>query len=119
MIPVIICQIAYSFKSMNSGDPTFDMWQYTVIMQVTQTLSIVTICVPAFKPFLESLESGQMSADDLRRQGKKGANGYSSDVVDYLSGRSNNTGPGVSNHSAVSASNEVPTTVTTSLSNKA
>lgn len=52
------------------------MWQAVVATQVVQCLSIVTACVPYLKPFLDSLESGQMRADDLRRRGKTGVSGY-------------------------------------------
>lgn len=52
------------------------MWQAVVAAQVVQCLSIVTACVPYLKPFLDSLESGQMRADDLRRRGKTGVSGY-------------------------------------------
>jgi hypothetical protein len=45
---------------------------------VVQCLSILTICIPNLKPFLDSLESGQIRVDDLRRQGKSSTNGYGS-----------------------------------------
>lgn len=47
-------------------------------MLVVQCLSILTICIPNLKPFLDSLESGQIRIDDLRRQGKSSSNGYGS-----------------------------------------
>jgi hypothetical protein len=76
VVPAVACQIYYSNKSLNSTDPTFAMWQAVVAMQIVQCLSIVTACVPYLKPFLDSLESGQMRADDLRRRGKTGVSGY-------------------------------------------
>jgi hypothetical protein len=78
VIPAVGCQIYYSNKSLNSNDPTFTMWQAVVAMQIVQCLSIVTACVPYLKPFLDSLESGQLRADDLRRRGKTGVSGYGS-----------------------------------------
>lgn len=76
VVPAIACQIYYSNMSLNSTDPTFVMWQAVVAMQIVQCLSIVTACVPYLKPFMVSLESGQMRADDLRRRGKTGVSGY-------------------------------------------
>lgn len=52
------------------------MWQAVVVAEIVQCLSIVTACVPYLKPFLDSLESGQLRADDLRRRGKTGVSGY-------------------------------------------
>lgn len=52
------------------------MWQAVVATQTVLCLSIVTACIPYLKPFLDSLESGQMRADDLRRRGKTGVSGY-------------------------------------------
>lgn len=54
------------------------MWEWSIIMLVVQCLSILTICIPNLKPFLDSLQSGQIRIDDLRRQGKSSSNGYGS-----------------------------------------
>jgi hypothetical protein len=40
------------------------MWAPTVIVQVIQCMSIMVTCVPFLKPFMDSLESGQMNAGD-------------------------------------------------------
>jgi hypothetical protein len=37
-------------------------------MSVTQSLSTVTACIPRLKPFYESLESGMIRSDDMRRR---------------------------------------------------
>lgn len=68
----------YSGKSLATADPSFDMWKWSVIMAVVQCLNILTICIPNLKPFLDSLQSGQIRIDDLRRQGKSSSNGYGS-----------------------------------------
>ena len=47
--------------------------------QLVQNLGIITACVPYIKPFLESLESGMIRTDDLRRRGVTAAYGYNSD----------------------------------------
>ena len=44
--------------------------------QLVQNLGIITACVPYIKPFLESLESGMIRTDDLRRRGVTAAYGY-------------------------------------------
>ncbi|KAH7178943.1 hypothetical protein DER46DRAFT_622476 [Fusarium sp. MPI-SDFR-AT-0072] len=62
--PAIICHIYYFRKATNLNNPTFDGWTSTVIVQVIQCLSILVTCVPFLKPFMDSLESGQMSAGD-------------------------------------------------------
>jgi hypothetical protein len=38
-------------------------------MSLGQTLGIVTACVPYLKPFIQSLESGMIRSDDIRRRG--------------------------------------------------
>ncbi|EFY91775.1 hypothetical protein MAC_02060 [Metarhizium acridum CQMa 102] len=76
--PALVFQIIYSGKSLATTDPSFDMWEWSVIMAVVQCLNILTICIPNLKPFLDSLQSGQIRVDDLRRQGKSSSNGYGS-----------------------------------------
>ncbi|KHO00279.1 uncharacterized protein MAM_02202 [Metarhizium album ARSEF 1941] len=71
--PALLFQIIYSEKSLSTADPSFDLWEWSVIMSVVQCLSILTICIPNLKPFLDSLHSGQMRVDDLRRRGKSGS----------------------------------------------
>ncbi|KAH0594423.1 hypothetical protein MHUMG1_07773 [Metarhizium humberi] len=76
--PALVFQIMFSGKSLATADPSFDMWKWSVIMAVVQCLNILTICIPNLKPFLDSLQSGQIRIDDLRRQGKSSSNGYGS-----------------------------------------
>ncbi|KAJ2971431.1 hypothetical protein NQ176_g7687 [Zarea fungicola] len=76
--PAIVAQIVYTKTAFATADPTFDMWQLTVIMAVISCASILAICIPNLKPFLDSLESGQIRIDDLRRQGKSSSGGYPS-----------------------------------------
>lgn len=70
-IPAIICHIIFFNRAAKSTDQTFDMWSPTVVMQVVVCLSIFTTCVPNLKPFLDSVESGQMHAGDLRQTKSK------------------------------------------------
>ncbi|KAH7189848.1 hypothetical protein BKA60DRAFT_611857 [Fusarium oxysporum] len=68
--PVIAVQIYYSNKAFASTDFTFANWKAAIALQLVQCLSIVTICIPSFRPLMNSLESGQIRIDDLRRRGQ-------------------------------------------------
>ncbi|KAM5374592.1 hypothetical protein ACJA88_008057 [Fusarium oxysporum] len=74
--PAIAAQIHYSNKAFDSADHSFSIWPASIAIQLVQCLAILTVCLPNFKPFLDSLESGQIRVDDLRRQGKSSSNGY-------------------------------------------
>ncbi|WKT54019.1 hypothetical protein QSH57_004603 [Fusarium oxysporum f. sp. vasinfectum] len=74
--PAIVAQIHYSNKAFDSADHSFSIWPASITIQLVQCLTILTVCLPNFKPFLDSLESGQIRVDDLRRQGKTSSNGY-------------------------------------------
>jgi hypothetical protein len=47
-----------------------------VTVTLVENLSIATACVPYLKPFLESLESGMIRSDDLRRRGQQSTTDY-------------------------------------------
>jgi hypothetical protein len=51
---------------------TFDLWPTQLCAQLIQCASIVTACIPQLRPFLESLHSGMLCNDDLRRRGQEG-----------------------------------------------
>ncbi|KAH7142521.1 hypothetical protein DER46DRAFT_640372 [Fusarium sp. MPI-SDFR-AT-0072] len=68
--PAIAVQIYHSNKAFASTDVTFANWEAAIALQLVQCLSIVTICIPSFRPLLNSLESGQIHIDDLRRRGQ-------------------------------------------------
>ncbi|EDO02817.1 hypothetical protein SS1G_05294 [Sclerotinia sclerotiorum 1980 UF-70] len=74
VVAAVSCQLYYSNEEMH--DPTFDPWTTTICNQIVQCLSIVTACVPYLKPFLDSLESGMLRTDDLRRRGGTTVEGY-------------------------------------------
>ncbi|OAA39933.1 hypothetical protein ISF_09835 [Cordyceps fumosorosea ARSEF 2679] len=76
--PAIIAQIVYLPRGLAAADATFVSWELAVITAVVTCTSILAICVPNLKPFLDSLESGQIRVDDLRRQGKSSSGGYGS-----------------------------------------
>ncbi|EXK24212.1 hypothetical protein FOMG_19051 [Fusarium oxysporum f. sp. melonis 26406] len=74
--PAIAVQIYHSNKAFASTDFTFANWKAAIALQLVQCLSIVTICIPSFKPLFNSLESSQIHIDDLRQQGKSGSSSY-------------------------------------------
>ncbi|KPM34783.1 hypothetical protein AK830_g11781 [Neonectria ditissima] len=76
VVPAAAAQIHYSNKAFSADDISFSLWEAAITMQLVQCLAIFTVCVPNLKPFLDSLESGQIRVDDIRRQGKSSSNGY-------------------------------------------
>jgi hypothetical protein len=86
--PAIAVQIYHSNDAFASTDFTFAIWKAAISLQLVQCLSIVTVCIPSFKPFLDSLESGQIRIDDLRRQGKSSSNGYPIERLRYSESKS-------------------------------
>jgi hypothetical protein len=48
-------------------DP-FISWTYALLVMIIQTLGIVTACGPYLKPFLDSINSGMIGNDDIRRR---------------------------------------------------
>lgn len=83
MTPAIAAQIHYSNKAFDSADHSFSIWPASITIQLVQCLAILTVCLPNFKPFLDSLESGQIRVDDMRRQGKSSSNGYPTNRPGY------------------------------------
>ena len=71
-------QLVYLHRASGSEDFTYRVWPAVLCNQLVQNLGIITACVPYIKPFLESLESGMIRTDDLRRRGVTAAYGYDS-----------------------------------------
>ncbi|KAF4463710.1 hypothetical protein FALBO_9475 [Fusarium albosuccineum] len=98
IIPPIICHMHFYKRAIESDNPMFDMWKPTVIVQIIQCMSVMATCIPYLKPFLDSLESGQMIAGDLRGASSKGSNSRSRSGG-YASGHTsrprNNTSRGI------------------------
>ncbi|KAI1084205.1 hypothetical protein F5B20DRAFT_524031 [Whalleya microplaca] len=81
-IAAIIWQVQESQKLPNHEDATFRYWSLSLSMSLAQSLGIIAACAPYLKPFLDSLESGLIRSDDIRRRanatGKSiSASGYS------------------------------------------
>ncbi|CAM1509635.1 Fc.00g033740.m01.CDS01 [Cosmosporella sp. VM-42] len=108
--PAIILQIYYSNKAFASQDSTFSIWEAAIAMELVQCLAIFTVCVPNLKPFLDSVESGQIRIDDLRRQGKSSSNGYPSNRPGYAGYKSPQSSALASGSRAIRSVNGLDTT---------
>ena len=62
------------FTSLN---PTRDLWEWTLVTQIIECITILTSCVPYLRPLLESVPSGLYGSDELRRRGTSSEHGYS------------------------------------------
>ena len=90
VLGVIVVQLVYQNRADGTNDRTFKMWPVVILAQTVQSLSIITACIPCLKPFLESLESGMLRIDDLRRRGANGAYGYGSHSLSNISASRSN-----------------------------
>ena len=78
VIASALAQLNYLKSAYDTADVTYSLWPVVLCNQIVQNIGIITACVPYTKPFLESLESGMIRTDDLRRRGLTTAYGYSS-----------------------------------------
>ncbi|KAL8695664.1 MAG: hypothetical protein Q9224_003251 [Gallowayella concinna] len=85
VLAAITVQLIYHNRPAHTSDMTFKTWPTVLSAQMVQSLSIITACIPSLKPFLESLESGMLRSDDLRRRGIGGVYGYGSHNLTHLS----------------------------------
>ncbi|KAI1313258.1 hypothetical protein F5Y03DRAFT_406532 [Xylaria venustula] len=69
VIAALVWQIVESRNISNHQDPTFLYWTFAVSTSVIQNLTVVVGCILYLKPFLDSLESGLIRSDDIRRRG--------------------------------------------------
>lgn len=69
VIGAVVAQLVFSKRAASSNDPSFDLWPAVLCTQIVQALSITAACILYLGPFLESLESGMIRSDDLRRNG--------------------------------------------------
>ncbi|KAI1442836.1 hypothetical protein F5Y02DRAFT_420605 [Annulohypoxylon stygium] len=61
----------YEIPKLNDyADPTYSYWSFVLSMTLAQNLGVMTASVPYLKPFLDSLESGLIRSDDMRRRAK-------------------------------------------------
>ena len=64
-----VCQVVFYLQLGHSSDLSLDSWKLVICTQLMQSVSITTACIPQFRPFLDSLESGLIRSDDFRRRG--------------------------------------------------
>ena len=69
VIAACVCKLLFWNKITDPTDPTLDTWQTTICTQIIQCLSISSACFLYLKPFLDSVESGFIRSDDMRRRG--------------------------------------------------
>ena len=67
-IGAMVAQLYYLNLTSGTSDFTFDLFSVAMINQIVVALSIFTACVPYMRPFFESLETGMIRNDDLRRR---------------------------------------------------
>ncbi|KAL8935476.1 MAG: hypothetical protein Q9216_005404 [Gyalolechia sp. 2 TL-2023] len=65
----VVTQLVYFNNATRSDDIPLNLWSEIICCQVVESLSIITACMPYLKPFFDSLETGMIRNDDLRRRG--------------------------------------------------
>ena len=75
-----ICKIVFwtRLQQAHDLDPTFDLWPVSICTQCIQCLEIIAASCLYLRPLLDSLDSGFMRGDDLRRRGESTAGTYGS-----------------------------------------
>ena len=69
VIAASACKLVFWGDARGLQKPARDPWTVILCTQIVQCLSITSACFLYLKPFLESVESGFMRADDIRRRG--------------------------------------------------
>ncbi|KAF7949332.1 uncharacterized protein EAE97_002841 [Botrytis byssoidea] len=70
-----VIQVAYTRRLLINDLFLNNIWQTTVCQMVVQSTGIMAACIPFLKPFLMSLESGFLRADDVNRRTTAGMYG--------------------------------------------
>ena len=74
----ILTQMVFANRLSETTDISFGVWPTILCTQTVLVFNLITASVPYLRPFLESLESGMLRSDDLRRRGMDDAYGSSS-----------------------------------------
>ncbi|KAL8827336.1 MAG: hypothetical protein Q9191_003246 [Dirinaria sp. TL-2023a] len=69
VVAACVCKLVFWNRLPKPTDPTIDTWSVTICTQIIQCLSISCACCLYLKPFLDSVESGLIRSDDMRRRG--------------------------------------------------
>ncbi|KAH7020352.1 hypothetical protein EDB80DRAFT_633825 [Ilyonectria destructans] len=102
IIPPVMCHMYFYKRAIDSKHPIFDMWQPTIIIQVIQCMSVMATCIPYLKPFMDSLQSGQMNASEITGTRTAGSYGRSrSGYTSQGSGLRGNTAIGLTSVTAM------------------
>ena len=64
-----MCKLVFWNRNPNPTDPSLDNWPAVICTQIIQCLSICSACFLYLKPLLDSVESGFIRSDDIRRRG--------------------------------------------------
>ncbi|KAI9880638.1 MAG: hypothetical protein M1830_001642 [Pleopsidium flavum] len=78
VVAAIIAQLVFLAQDSGAQDVSFSRWREVLSAELVQNLGIVTACIPYLKPFFESLQSGMMRNDDLKRRCLTSDYGYPS-----------------------------------------
>ncbi|KAI1147697.1 hypothetical protein F4825DRAFT_436577 [Nemania diffusa] len=89
VIGATVAQLVYLQRLVLDTEYLSTVWQLLICEEVVYTTSIITTCIPFLKPFLLSLESGFLRADDENRRGdtslhsssNNGSSGWSSRYI--------------------------------------
>lgn len=63
VIPLSILRIYYLTSALDASDPTFEFYRPVLTTSIQTNLGIIVACLPFFRPFIESLESGLLTSD--------------------------------------------------------
>ncbi|KAF2794550.1 hypothetical protein K505DRAFT_303805 [Melanomma pulvis-pyrius CBS 109.77] len=96
VIAASIVQIIYIRRLVFDKDFLNNVWRTVVCTEIVQATSITTACIPFLKPFLMSLESGFLRADDEHRRatagmygsGDRSSSGWASKYINIRNQRS-------------------------------
>ena len=69
VIAASICKLVFWDKAQDLQQSGHDPWTVILCTQVIQCVSIISTCFLYLKPFLDSVESGFIRSDDIRRRG--------------------------------------------------
>ncbi|KAI0539933.1 hypothetical protein GGR58DRAFT_499556 [Xylaria digitata] len=68
VVAAAVVQLFYIRRLIFDDNLLNNIWRAMVATEVVQVTSIITACIPFLKPFLMSLESGFLRADDMNRR---------------------------------------------------
>ncbi|KAF2644022.1 hypothetical protein P280DRAFT_546874 [Massarina eburnea CBS 473.64] len=72
-------------------DDPFLSWTFALLVTIIQTFGIVTACGPYLKPFLDSINSGMIGNDDLRRRAGGTVQDYNGNSKDSKNSKQSKT----------------------------